>query len=83
MLIDWKEYKTLAELKAAYESGELDKEQSPLVWDNGWAYVTAAYGTEGDWDEVFRSETLISDLLDFWVFPGKSPSKGEGQDETY
>lgn len=27
-------YKTLAELKAAYESGELDPEQSPLMLDN-------------------------------------------------
>ena len=69
MLAEWKEYTTLAELKAAYDSGELDKDESPLKWDNGWAYVSAPFGTEGDWDEVFCSETLISDLLDFVGIP--------------
>lgn len=28
------QYKTLAELKAAYESGELDRNESPLMLDN-------------------------------------------------
>lgn len=69
MLTDWKNYKTLAELKAAYDSGELDRTESPLKWDNGWAYVYAPYGTEGDWDQVFSSETLVSDLLDFIGIP--------------
>lgn len=70
MLAEWKEYKTLAELKAAYDSGELDKDESPLIVDNWRVYVSAPYGTEeGDWEQVFRSETLLSDLLDLVGIP--------------
>ena len=32
-------YNTLAELKAAYDSGELDPDESPLVLDNDCSFV--------------------------------------------
>lgn len=32
-------YTTLAQLRKAYESGELDKEASPLVLDNDCSFV--------------------------------------------
>lgn len=35
------QYKTLAELKAAYESGELDRNESPLMLDNDNSSVYA------------------------------------------
>jgi hypothetical protein len=45
-------YKTLAELKAAYESGELDREASPLVLDNDCSYVYVRGEDESGVDDV-------------------------------
>lgn len=74
-----KQYKTLAELKAAYESGELDPEAGRLVLDNDvcQAYVkNPDYEGEDeddvDWISVFRSggpSELLPDALDLLGIP--------------
>lgn len=59
-------YKTLKELKAAYESGKLSKE-CPLILDNDCVHVRVKVSGDdydGEYDRVFGKGYMPSDVLE-------------------
>jgi hypothetical protein len=72
-------YKTLAELKAAYESGELSKEDSVLTIDTDSTVVYAEGHPQADeYGLVFEGgspEDLLKEALDILGIPWQDPER--------
>jgi len=70
---DKPKYATLAELRAAYESGELDGKESPLVLDNDSSHVYVRGEDESGVDDVcvYRGEgyEIREEALDLLGIP--------------